>query len=1178
MVKRRMKTMDGNAAAAYVSYAFTEVAAIYPITPSSQMAELVDEWSSHGKKNLFGQTVRVIEMQSEGGAAGTLHGALQAGALATTYTASQGLLLMIPNMYKVAGELLPAVFHVSARSLASNALSIFGDHQDVMATRQTGFTLLASSSVQQAMDLAAVAHLSAIKGRIPILHFFDGFRTSHEVQKIEVLEYDELDKLLDREAVKQFRSRALNPNHPVLRGTTQNPDIFFQTREAVNKFYQSVPSIVEAYMTEINKLTGRNYQLFNYYGAPDAERVIIAMGSGCDTIRETMDYLNKRGEKVGMVEVHLYRPFSIEHFLKVIPGTARKIAVLDRTKEPGAAGEPLYLDIRNAFFGQPCVPIIVGGRYGLGSKDFTPAQVAAVYENLKMEQPKNAFTVGIVDDITFTSLPEYRTDIDTTPAGTTCCKFWGLGSDGTVGANKSAIKIIGDHTEMYAQAYFAYDSKKSGGLTVSHLRFGKQPIQSSYLITKADFVACHNQAYVHQYDLLDGLKTGGKFLLNCLWDQDELQENLPASIKRYIASNNIELYTINAVAIAQQLGLGGRINMIMQSAFFALTNIIPINNAIHYLQEAVVESYGRQGQAAIDKNFAAIERGANETARIAVPENWRTAANETSIITNIVPEFITKVMLPMNRQEGDKLPVSVFEGREDGTFPVGVTAWEKRGIAIETPKWQPEDCIQCNQCSFVCPHAVLRPLLVTDDELTNAPIDFPVRAAIGIDGLHFHMAVSALDCTGCGNCADVCPVKGKALTMMPLAEQRPTCEKWWEFARTITVKPISDKLKSTVKGSQFAQPLLEFSGACAGCGETPYAKLITQLVGDRMMISNAAGCSTVWGGSSPSIPYTTNSRGYGPAWGFSLFEDNAEYGFGMQAGVGQVRRTLAGNVQEALKENSSSQLQHALESWLKGMDESNGTRERADTLIAALEDALGINPLLDEIYEQRDFFVKRSQWVFGGDGWAYDIGYGGLDHVLASGADVNVLVFDTEVYSNTGGQSSKATPTAAIAQFAASGKKTRKKDLGVMVMSYGYVYVAQIAMGADKNQTLKAIAEAEAYPGPSLIIAYSPCVNHGISAGMGKSQAQAKRAVEAGYWALYRYNPKLKEQGENPFILDSKEPSASFQDFIKSEVRYSSLLRQFPDTAQELLLKAEQDAKERLANYKRLANLQYSER
>lgn len=1170
MSKRRMKTIDGNTAAAYVSYAFTDTAAIYPITPSSTMAEVVDEWSAQGKKNLFGQPVRVVEMQSEGGAAGTLHGCLQAGALATTYTASQGLLLMIPNMYKIAGELLPAVFHVSARALAANALSIFGDHQDVMACRQTGFALLASSSVQEAMDLAAVAHLSAIKGRIPFIHFFDGFRTSHEVQKVEVLEYDELAKLLDMEAVKQFRGNALNPDHPVVRGTTQNPDIYFQSREAVNKFYQKIPGIVENYMQEINNLTGRNYQLFNYYGAPDADRVIIAMGSGCEAIQETIDYMNNCGEKVGLVNVHLYRPFSIEHFLKAIPASAKKIAVLDRTKEPGAAGDPLYLDIKNAFFGKADAPVIVGGRYGLGSKDFTPAHVAAIFENLKLETPRNGFTVSIIDDVTFTSLPEYPKDIDTTPAGTTCCKFWGLGSDGTVGANKNAIKIIGDHTNMYAQAYFAYDSKKSGGLTISHLRFGKQPIKSTYLITKANFVACHNQTYVEQYDVLAGLKPGGKFLLNCLWSKEEIEEHIPAAMKRYIATNNIEFYTINAVSIGRELGLGGRVNMIMQSAFFKLAEIIPVEDAVKYLKDAVIHSYGKKGQSVIDMNFAAIERGIKGVVRIEVPAAWKTAADKV-VGNKQLPEFIEQVMIPMNRQEGDKLPVSSFNGREDGTFPLGVTAWEKRGIAIQVPKWQPDKCIQCNQCSYVCSHAVIRPTLATDAELNDSPDGFAVKPAKGMPGLNFHLAISALDCTGCGNCVDICPAKEKALEMKPLAEQRPQCETLWDFAGNISSKPLPANQSMTVKNSQFAKPLIEFSGACAGCGETPYAKLITQLVGDRMMISNAAGCSTVWGASAPAISYTTNERGCGPAWGFSLFEDNAEYGFGMHVGVAQVRNTLAGKVKVALQNNLSEDLKVAMEEWLAHINEGTGTRERADRLIAALEAEHKRDVTLQAIYDQRDFLVKRSQWIFGGDGWAYDIGYGGLDHVLASGEDINVLVFDTEVYSNTGGQSSKATPTAAIAQFAASGKKTRKKDLGMMAMSYGYVYVAQIAMGADKSQTLKAISEAEAYPGPSLIIAYSPCANHGIRGGMGKSQAQAHKAVEAGYWALYRYNPQLKEAGKNPFILDSTDPSASFQEFIKSEVRYSALFRQFPDTAPMLFDKAEKDAKERLATYKRLA-------
>jgi len=1188
MANRKMKTMDGNTAAAYVSYAFTDVAAIYPITPSSQMAELVDEWSALGKKNIFGQPVRVMQMQSEGGAAGTLHGSLQAGALSSTYTASQGLLLMIPNMYKIAGELLPAVFHVSARSLASNALSIFGDHQDVMATRQTGFALLASSSVQEAMDLAAVAHLAAIRSRIPFLHFFDGFRTSHEVQKIEVLEYEELADLIDREAVKEFRNRALSPNHPVTRGTTQNPDIFFQTREAVNKFYAPLPDTVEQYMQEINKLTGRNYQLFNFYGADDADRVIVAMGSACDTIRETIDYLDAQGEKVGLLEVHLYRPFATERFLAALPGSVKKIAVLDRTKEPGATGDPLYLDIRNAYCEKPGAPAVVGGRYGLGSKDFTPAHVAAVYENLKLDKPRNGFTVSIVDDVTFTSLPEFEPDIDTTPIGTTCCKFWGLGSDGTVSANKSAVKIIGDHTDMYAQAYFAYDAKKSGGITVSHLRFGRSPIRSSYLINKADFVACHNQSYVNKYNILAGLRPGGKFLLNCEWDLEQLEVNLPGAMKRFIAKNSIRFYTIDAAKIATDIGLGGRINMIMQAAFFKLAAIIPLDDAIDYLKESLVADYGKQGQRVIDMNYAAVEQGMQSIVAITAPAWWKDATDTQNDVQHVacacssdivqagLPAFVKQIAVPMNRQEGDSLPVSVFNGREDGTFPCGTTAYEKRGIAAEVPVWLPDRCIQCNQCSFVCPHAVIRPLLIDQTEMLAAPASLAVKAAVGYPEMQFHLAVSPLDCTGCGNCFEVCPAKGKALVMKPLASQLPQGEKWWEFATSVSAKPIEAKQLLTVKGSQFAQPLQEFSGACAGCGETPYAKLITQLVGDRMMISNAAGCSTVWGASAPSTSYTTNKSGCGPAWGFSLFEDNAEYGLGMHIGVAQLRKALQGKVEQALTTTSDPELRAAMTDWLQHMNEGAGTRERTSRLIALLKEAKDQDALLNEIYDHRDYLLKRSQWIFGGDGWAYDIGYGGLDHVLASGEDVNVLVFDTEVYSNTGGQSSKATPTAAMAQFAASGKKTRKKDLGVMAMSYGYVYVAQVAMGADRNQTLKAIAEAEAYPGPSLVIAYAPCVNHGIRGGMRFSQLQAQKAVESGYWSLYRYNPQRKDQGANPFSLDSKEPTASFQDFLMSEVRYAGLARQFPETAQELFAKAEKDATDRRDTYMRLASQYFS--
>lgn len=1167
MTNMKMKTMDGNTAASYISYAFTEVAAIFPITPSSTMAENIDEWAAQGKKNIFGLPVKVMEMQSEAGAAGAVHGSLQAGALTTTYTASQGLLLMVPNMYKIAGELLPGVFHVSARALAANSLNIFGDHQDVMATRQTGFALLAESSVQEVMDLSAVAHLAAIKGRVPFVNFFDGFRTSHEVQKIEVLEYDELAKLVDKDDLEAFRRRALNPDHPVIRGTAQNPDIYFQEREVSNGYYEAIPAMVEEYMAEISKLTGREYHLFNYHGAEDAERLIIAMGSACETIQETVDYLNAKGEKVGLLTVHLYRPFSIEHFFKYIPETVKKIAVLDRTKEPGSLGEPLYLDVKAAYYSRENRPVIVGGRYGLGSKDVVPGQIVAVFDNLKADKPKNNFTIGIIDDVSNTSLPATQ-EIDTTVAGTKACKFWGLGSDGTVGANKSAIKIIGDKTNLYAQAYFSYDSKKSGGITVSHLRFGKKQIKSPYLINKADFVACHNQSYVTKYDVLEGLKPGGIFLLNCVWNAEELEANLPAAMKRYIADNKIKFYTVDAVKIAQEIGLGGRINMIMQAAFFKLVEIIPVADAIAYLKEAVVKSYGKKGQKIVDMNNAAIDQGVGALNAIQVPSAWHSVEDEAAA-TSDAPEFIKNILIPMNRQEGDKLPVSAFLGMEDGTFPSGTAAYEKRGIAIDVPEWQMDKCIQCNQCAFVCPHAAIRPILLNDEEVSGAPAGFAVKPATGAKGLHFTMAISPLDCAGCGNCVQVCPAKEKALVMMPIGTQLEKTAQW-DYAVKVSPKanPMS---KSTVKGSQFEQPLLEFSGACAGCGETPYAKIITQLFGDRMMIANATGCSSIWGASAPSIPYTTNHRGHGPAWANSLFEDNAEFGLGMYLGVNQVREKLALEVKEALTNDISSDLKAAFEDWLANKDNSDQTRERADKLIGLLEVEKADNVLLNEIYNNRDFFIKRSNWIFGGDGWAYDIGYGGLDHVLASGEDVNVFVFDTEVYSNTGGQSSKSTPAAAIAKFAASGKRTKKKDLGMMAMSYGYIYVAQICMGADKNQTLKAIAEAEAYPGPSLIIAYAPCINHGLKVGMGNSQLEAKRAVEAGYWGMYRYNPLLKEQGKNPFTLDSKEPTADFKEFLMGEVRYASLKKQYPEQAEELFEKTAQDAAERLANYKRLA-------
>lgn len=1169
MAMRKMKTMDGNTAAAYISYAFTDVAAIFPITPSSPMAEWVDENSARGLKNIFGQPVKVMEMQSEAGAAGAVHGSLQAGALTTTYTASQGLLLMIPNMYKIAGELLPSVFHVSARALATSALNIFGDHQDVMAARQTGFAMLAEGSVQEVMDLSAVAHLAALKARIPFVNFFDGFRTSHEIQKVELLQYDELKELVDMEAVEEFRRRALNPNKPVTRGTAQNPDIYFQEREAVNKFYDAVPEIVESYMKEITKLTGREYNCFDYYGAADAERVIVAMGSVTDLIEETVDYLNAKGEKVGLIKVRLFRPFSNERLIKAMPKTVKKVAVLDRTKEPGAAGEPLYLEVKNAFYGLENAPVIVGGRFGLGSKDTVPADIVAVYENLNKEDAKNGFTLSIVDDVTNTSL-EPVGDIDTTPEGTKACKFWGLGSDGTVGANKSAIKIIGDHTDMYAQGYFAYDSKKSGGVTISHLRFGKQPIKSPYLINKADFVACHNQSYVNKYFVLDGLKKNGTFLLNTIWTPEEVAEHLPASYKRFLAENNIKFYTLNAVKIAQEVGLGGRINMIMQSAFFKLANIIPVEDAVKYLKDAVVTSYGKKGEKVVNMNHAAIDKGIDAIVEITVPAEWANAKDEV-VEAKEVPSFIKNIVEPMNRLEGDKLPVSAFNGMEDGTFEPGTAAYEKRGIGINIPEWIADNCIQCNQCAYVCPHATIRPFLLTEEEAKNAPASTKLVAAKALkteEPMQFTMAVSTLDCTGCGNCAQVCPAKEKALVMKPQHTQEDQIEAWDYCVNDVAPKknPMN---KNTVKGSQFEQPLFEFSGACAGCGETPYAKLITQLFGDRMMIANATGCSSIWGGSAPSTPYTTNHNGHGPAWANSLFEDNAEFGLGMFLGVKAIRERLVDLAGKAIEAGVKPEAKEALEAWIAEVDNGEGTRDRADAVVAALQGET--NEFAKEILKDQDYLAKRSQWIFGGDGWAYDIGYGGVDHVLASGEDVNILVMDTEIYSNTGGQASKSTPTAAIAKFAAAGKRTKKKDLGMMAMSYGYVYVAQIAMGADKNQTLKAIAEAEAYKGPSLIIAYAPCISHGLKAGMGNSQLEEKRAVECGYWAMYRFNPMLKETGKNPFSLDSKEPTGDFREFIMGEVRYAALAKAFPEAAEALFEKTERDAKERLENYKKLA-------
>lgn len=1169
---RKMKTMDGNTAAAHISYGFTEVAAIYPITPSTPMGETVDEWAAKGKKNIFGEPVKVVEMQSEAGAAGALHGSLQGGALSSTYTASQGLLLMIPNMYKIVGERLPAVIHVSARAIATSSLSIFGDHQDVMATRQTGFAMLCEGSVQEVMDLSGVTHLTAIKKRMPFLNFFDGFRVSHELQKVEVIEQEELAKLIDYEALEDFRNSALNPNHPVIRGTAQNPDVYFQMAESINKYYEDIPDVVENYMSEITKLTGREYHCFDYYGAKDADRIIISMGAVSEVVEEVVDYLNKNGEKVGLVKVRLYRPFSVEKLLKAIPTSVKKIAVLDRTKEPGAIGEPLYLDIVKAFNGKENAPMIIGGRFGLGSKDPTPSDIAAVFKNLSESKPKDRFTIGIVDDVTNLSLEPVK-DIDVAQEGTTACKFWGLGSDGTVGANKSAIKIIGDHTEMYAQAYFSYDSRKSGGVTVSHLRFGKTPIKAHYEVDRADFVACHNQAYVYTFPILDGLKKGGKFVLNTIWSPEEVEEKLPANLKRYIANNNIEFYIINAVKIAQEVGLGGRINMIMQSAFFKVANIIPVEDAIKYLKEAVINTYSKKGEKIVNMNHAAIDAGVDAIVKIDVPDSWKDAKEDGKIEENMdVPDFIKNICEPMNKLEGSKLPVSAFVNADmtDGTFMSGTTAYEKRGIAVNVPEWIPENCIQCNQCSYVCPHATIRPFLINEKEKENAPEGMKIIPANGFKGeaMYYMIGVTPLDCTGCGNCVETCPAPGKALIMKPQDSQHEQIECWNYAVEELSIKPNPMK-KTTVKGSQFEQPLLEYNGACAGCGETPYAKLVTQLFGDRMMISNATGCSSIWAAGGSAMAYTANKEGNGPAWANSLFEDNAEYGLGMLIAVKTIRTRIANNVRKALETDMSEETKAVLQDWLDNMNVGEGTRDRANKLEKVLlnEDS----EIAKKILNDKEFFVKRSQWIFGGDGWAYDIGYGGLDHVLASGEDVNVLVFDTEVYSNTGGQSSKSTPTAAVAKFAASGKRTKKKDLGAIAMTYGYIYVAQVAMGADKNQTIKAITEAESYDGPSLVIAYAPCIAHGIKVGMSNSQEEERRAVDCGYWTLYRYNPELQGK-KNPFSLDSKEPKANFRDFLMGEVRYASLAQTFPETAEMLFKKTEEDALERYTKYKKLAS------
>jgi len=1166
---KKFKTMDGNTAAGYVSYAFTEVAAIYPITPSSPMAETVDDMSAHGEKNIFGQQVKVIEMQSEAGASGAVHGSLAAGALTTTYTASQGLLLMIPNMYKIAGELLPGVFHVSARTLAAHALCIFGDHSDVYSCRQTGFAMLCSSSVQEVMDLAGIAHLSAIESSVPFLHFFDGFRTSHEVQKIEVVDYEIYKKLINMEKVEEFRANALNPEHPKVRGTAQNPDIFFQAREAAQKYYDAIPAIVEDYMQKLGAEIGREYHLFDYVGAPDAEYVIVAMGSACECIEEYVDAQMAKGDKIGLVKVRLYRPWAPEYLKKVMPKTVKRIAALDRTKEPGAMGDPLYMDLMTMYYGEAGAPEIYAVRYGLGSKDTTPGMIAAVYENLKQAKPKDHATIGIYDDVYGTALETLP--VVTEPAGTVRCKFWGLGSDGTVGANKQAIKIIGDKTDMYAQGYFNYDSKKSGGVTMSHLRFGKEKIKSTYLITEADYIAVHNQAYVHMYDTIAGLRKGGKFLLNTVWSDEELDQHLPGSLKRYIAENDIEFYTINGTKLGQEIGLGNRINMIMQMAFFHLSEVIPEADAVKYLKDSIEHTYGKKGKDIVDMNCKAVDAGIDGCHKVAVPESWKTCEIEVRKPLD-APDFVNDVVVPVNRQEGDKIPVSTFtHGYEDGHFPLGTAAYEKRGVSAFVPEWTPANCIQCNQCAFVCPHATIRPVLLTEAEANSAPGSFETLNAIGkeLTGLKYRMQVSPLDCLGCGNCVDVCPAKTKALAMKPLGTQEAQAANW-DYAMKIGTKDLMPR--NSVKGSQFAMPYFEFSGACAGCGETPYIKVITQLYGDRMMIANATGCSSIWGGSAPSMPYCKDKDGHGPSWGNSLFEDNAEYGLGMAEGVRQIRDQVKGWAEAYVAANGKAK--DAVQAWLDAYTDGAKTRAASEAMYDALKtagDAGDAAKLAADIMAKKDFLVKRSVWCLGGDGWSYDIGFGGLDHVLASGEDVNVLVFDTEVYSNTGGQSSKATPVGAIAKFAAAGKRIKKKDLGMIAATYGYVYVAQVAMGADKNQFLKAVQEAEAYNGPSLIICYAPCINHGIKQGMSQTQTNEKKAVACGYWQLFRFNPLKKEAGENPFTLDSKEPTESFRDFIMDQVRYSSLTREFPAEAEALFEEAEKNAKERLEGYKKMA-------
>lgn len=1180
---RKMKTMDGNSAVAHVSYAFTDVAAIYPITPSSVMADLTDKFSAQGAKNLFGRQVQVTEMQSEGGASGAVHGSLAAGALTTTYTASQGLLLMIPNMYKMAGELLPGVIHVSARALTSHALSIFGDHSDIYACRQTGYAMLCSNNPQECMDLAAVAHLAAIEGRVPFLHFFDGFRTSHEIQKIEEWDYADLADMLNWDAVEAFRRRALNPEHPVTRGTAQNDDIFFQAREACNKYYDAVPEVVVKYMDKVNAKIGTDYKPFNYYGAEDAEHVIVAMGSVCDCTEEVVDYLNAAGEKVGLLKVHLYRPFVADYMLRELPKTVKTISVLDRTKEPGSIGEPLYLDVLAAINGSDFAGVkVYTGRYGLGSKDTTPGDIIAVYRNAESETPKRRFTIGIVDDVTNLSLPIVENP-DTTPKGTHSCKFWGLGADGTVGANKNSIKIIGDNTDMYAQGYFAYDSKKSGGLTVSHLRFGKTPIKSTYYISKADFVACHNPSYVDKYDIVDDLKEGGSFLLNCPWDTEELSERLPGKMKKILAERHINFYTIDGIKIGKEIGLGGRINTVLQSAFFKIADIIPADKAKELMKAAAKKSYMKKGQAIVDMNYAAIDRGMEDLKKVEIPADWANAVDNSVADkaegNGALVEYVNEILKPVNAYKGNKLPVSTFMDHVDGTAPNGSAAYEKRGIAVDVPEWNPENCIQCNRCAIVCPHAVIRPVAMTADELTKAPEGTKSLPMMGLKDLNFVMTVSTLDCTGCGACAQVCPGKkgAKALTMQPIDTQRPK-QAVFDYALTLEDKPeVHEKFKfTTVKGSQFKQPLLEFSGACAGCGETPYAKLVTQLFGDRMFIANATGCSSIWGASAPATPYTKNKKGYGPAWQNSLFEDNAEFGLGMALGQKAIRNRLIEYVEGIQKDTDSADLKTACQNYLDTVTDSTSSRPATDALIAELEkntEDAKVGELVKKTLVDKDELAKKSMWIFGGDGWAYDIGFGGLDHVIASGENVNILVFDTEVYSNTGGQASKATPVGSVAQFAAAGKAVKKKDLAAIAMSYGYVYVAQCAMGADNNQVLKAMVEAESYNGPSLVICYAPCINHGIKGGMGIAQLEEKKAVEAGYWNIFRYDPRLADEGKNPFMLDGKAPSASYRDFIMGEVRYNSLTRSFPERAEKLFEKAEKVAADKYAHLEKLASL-----